>query len=208
MTEGLDYPSEYTNIDQGDQHEFSTGILTLIKGLQVAQTSVTDYDSELKDAKASVTDFQQNKIPDFMGQAIEWKGAGWKVKIKEEMFCSIRKRPVDKSAEAYKHLEEIGHGVKVKRQISVNFGAGLLDDEMIQRIMPELEAKAKDLINVELKKAFPDRPMNAEIQMGTTYKVEAQTLKKIAKDRQEAGFKMPDDIFSCYPYRKADVKSL
>lgn len=207
----LNYSQEMMESDQGDPKEFETKLLTLVEDLEKAKTDQSEFEGKVKDCKSKVTDLTQKKIPDHMGQATEWKGAGYVVKVKEDLFCSIRKTPDDMTDAAIRHLESIGHGTSVKREISLTFGTSKVTDAIMDKALPQIRDFAQQvltqlLVDEQKKTDAPDMPVSVEVDAEKGYAVNAQTLKKIAKEQQEAGFKMPDKIYSSYAFRKAEVK--
>lgn len=180
MTE-KDY-SDYMDNAPTDQ-----GVSTLAnlgQALVKAELDVLKAEAELKKAQDLRKDIEERQIPDAMREAgvEELKLAGGVViGIEEVLGVTVRK---DNKQRVLNWLEKEGHGGIIKRKLSVTFNKDQQDE-------------ASNLIKVLVEEH--GMPTKEEREYAS------QTLKKIVRERREAGLPVPDDIINVYSAEKAKI---
>lgn len=207
MTNDLNYPEAVTDIDRGDNNAFVDELKNLIKEYEHKSSLVETTEGSLAEAKRDLKQLIENTIPEHMGATTDWKGDGYRVEVKPNLFCTI---PKENIAEAVKHLESIGQGLAVKRRISLDFGSTLLTADMIDTILPKISEYTKGLMKQQLEEANPESgvPYSLPVDVEAGYTVNAQTLKKIAREQKAEGYPMPEDVYNTYHCKKAVVNQL
>jgi len=138
----------------------------------------------LTDAKNNLRMIQENLLPEAMlacGMEEFKMENGLKIKIKSDIHSSIRK---DFVSEAMRWLDEHELGGIIKSQVDVSFARG--------------EAVKSHQL-VEYCKA-------AGFNVSEKESVHPSTLKATVKDQMSRGIQFPDELFSIYQSRKAEIK--
>lgn len=178
-------------------------VVKKIKELESLENSMQEAEKDLKQLKRAVDEYKQETIPNVLGSCSKWENDQYKISVRDDLFVSVY---ADKKNDAYEYLESIGKGHTIKRELKVQFGVSALTDEMLDRILPELESLITEKLNEELEREYPDRNAKVYPEVSKGYRVESATLKKLVKDRLLEGYTMPDEIFSVFPTRKAFIK--
>jgi len=180
MTE-KDY-SDYMDNAPTDQ-----GVSTLARlgqALVEAETAVLEAEHKLKQAQAIRKDIEERQIPDAMREAgveeLKLTG-GVVIGIDEILGVTVKK---DNKQRVLNWLEQEGHGGIIKRTLSVAFNK-------------DQQEAADDLIKLLVE----DHKMPTKEQR----EYASQTLKKIVKERREAGKDVPE-IIDVYSAEKAVIK--
>lgn len=184
VKEAYDY-SEFT----GDKIEPGANMLARISGLASDQAHaaarVERLTEELKQAKETFRHISENQMPLLMEEAqvdsFTTKD-GLKIEIKEAIRGSI---PKATQVEAFKWLEDNGHGRLIKREFKIDFGKD--DDKWADKFERDC-AKRKKPLNLKRKKS-----------------VHPQTLLSFVKGQLEEGVPIPMDTFGVYRQNFAKV---
>lgn len=173
--------------DYMDNAPTDQGVSTLAnlgQALVKAELDVLKAEAELKKAQDLRKDIEERQIPDAMREAgvEELKLAGGVViGIEEVLGVTVRK---DNKQRVLNWLEKEGHGGIIKRKLSVAFNKDQQDE-------------ASNLIKVLVEEHGMCTKEEREYS--------SQTLKKIVRERREAGLPVPDDIINVYSAEKAKI---
>lgn len=201
--------SRFADAEDEQTDEQAQQLISLIHALEVSEDGILTSEAMVKSTKATARKLKEESIPNHLGAATEWTGLGYKVKIAESLFASIKK---DCKEEAFKHLEKIGHGGIVKRAITIDFGGGtVLTDAMLESIMPEVQQLVEQKLTLLAREANTNpetgevRPVTIESAIEKGYSVHGGSLKKLAKELQVQGDYLPAEIFNVFPQRIAKI---
>lgn len=151
-----------------------------------AQVEMAKAEADFKDKQKRVHHFEEHLIPEALRSAGVKEittTSGYKVKIKSDVRASI---PVAREDEAFRWLEQNGHGGLIKRTVEVAFAMG--EDD-----------KARDLM---------EQLRDQDLSVGNRKKVESSSLRALLRRLlEDPGQKVPMDIFGASTYDKAEVKS-
>jgi len=148
------------------------------KDILVAEENV----SKLKE---SLKQIRESDLPDMMTSLNmnQFKLTdGTLIAIKDDVFASIKS---DKNIEALQWLDDNGLGDIIKHKISISFNRGEHDDA----------EKFKEMFGQSFKQELDEKST-----------VHPQTLKATAKEMVNSGQNLPDDFFSVYEAKVANVK--
>ena len=148
------------------------------------QQEIAELEAQLKEANQKLTNLAERSLPELMmsvGLTEFVLNNGFKVTIKEDVFASIRKDCMD-GAVAW--FDKCGLGDIVKDEVKIQLGKG------------EAELAAKFLLLAE------DLGVPATEKLS----VHAGTLKSIAKEQLARGVEFPEEYFSVYPFKRAEIK--
>lgn len=183
MTNKLPDFSKYQDGPDADQ---LLKITEAVDAYLEAQAEAAAAEAEFKEKKKRVMRFEEHLIPEAMREAGMQEfttTAGYKVKIKSDVRASI---PKARESEAFKWLEENGHGGLIKRTLEVAFAMG--EDDAAQELQEELRER--------------------ELSVGARKKVESSSLRALLRRMlADKGKPVPMDIFGASEYDKAEVKS-
>lgn len=151
--------------------------------LQVSERRVERLENDLKLAKEELRQVQEIDLPallhEFNLSEIKLKD-GSKVSISSFITATI---PKEKQEAAFEWLRENGYGDLVKNVVSVTFGR-------------QEDDRAVELAGVLVKHGL--RPLQKQW-------VEPMTLKAFAKESDEKGTPLPDELFGVYRGYKAKI---
>lgn len=161
-----------------------------------AQSDVARLEDELKTAKARVEAIATHEMPEIMDDAEVSEFTmtdGTKFSIKESTFVNLK---VENRAAFYAWCEANGLAGVIKSTIEIPFGVGDVDkaDQLIALLGEGVEL-GEGADGVE------------KFQAGRTSKVEASTLRKLAKDRLAEGESWPEDLAPASIVKTVQVKA-
>jgi SpoVK/Ycf46/Vps4 family AAA+-type ATPase len=178
---------EVPDYSEFEQSAPSSGDLQNLSALAhemyLAELRVLDVAEELKKTQEQVRKISEDLIPELMkeiGIAEFTTHAGVKLCVKDVLRASI---PVARRSEAYKWLNDNGHGDLIKRNITVGFGRGEGDEAL--ELLEDLDAKGLRVKDEE--------------------KIEPSTLKKFVGDQLKEGNMIPLDLFGAYQFKQAKI---
>jgi len=151
--------------------------------LYLAELELAQKQEEAKAAQKKVQDIAEYQIPDKMMEIgiLEFTTtSGIKLKIKDVVRTSI---PLALREEAYKWLQDRGHGDLIKHNIVVGFGRD--EEDAAKEFLTELDAKG--------------------MRTKDERKVESATLRKFVTDMLAEGSEVPKDLFGVYQFRQAKI---
>jgi len=173
--------SKYEDKKELDTNDTTVKLNQEIEALVLAAKKVAECEDALRRAQKSYAAIADYRIPELMEAAGYTEGGvhtvrdGLSVKWIRAIRASI---PVARKSEAYRWLDDNGHGGMIKRSFIISFGR---DDE-------KWAAKfARDLM--QRKKPVP---------LERKDKVEPSTLKAFVKDQLQEGSDLPLDLFGVH----------
>jgi len=165
--------------NKGDLEELSL----LAERLQEANLTVAKAEEALRKAKKVATDLAEHQIPEKMDEiGVEnfKTKSGFQIAVKETIRASI---PVARKSEAFKWLEDNGHGGLIKRTVVVGFNR---DEE-------DKASSLRDSLESDFENVKTDR------------KVEPSTLRAFIAERLRANEDIPLPLFGAFRQRTAKV---
>jgi hypothetical protein len=151
------------------------------------QVRVAAAEAALEEAKKALLRCQRVTVPELLKElgAESITSRGVTFTMRGGLDCSI---PKDKAPDAHAWLAEHGHGGLLRTEVVLTFGAG--------------EHKLATHIAERLTKG-PLAKHDAPVEVRN--KIPAPTLKAWARERMEAGDKLPSDLFKLSAYDWADI---
>lgn len=167
-----DYSQEYVENPANVKEELHS----LVRDLEQAEREVNQRKIELARAETRERDLREILIPELM-QSMGIKkietSDGINVSVEDDVYAKISH---DNSPEAFKWLDDNGHGGMVKRKVTVEFNR-------------DQEDTVKELVT-KLRIDFP--------QTREEKKVESQTLKAWVRRRRKEGKPVPEELFGVH----------
>ena len=158
---------------------------TLAKSLVDTKNDISVAEENVSKLKESYKQIRENDLPDMMNSLNmdQFKLTdGTVISVKDDVFASIK---ADKNVEALQWLDDNGLGDIIKHKISISFNRGEHDDA----------EKFKEMFGQSFKQELDEKST-----------VHPQTLKATAKEMVNSGQNLPDDFFSVYEAKVANVK--
>jgi hypothetical protein len=155
-----------------------SGLVALAERQLDWESTITDLEAQLKEAKENQRRIAERDLPDAMeeiGVESFTLKDGRVVTVKLDYHASI---PVVRQGEAFGWLRTNGHDGIIKRNVTVKFGKGE-DNE------------AEELVQV-LKDTFPESPFTDK------HSVHPQTLKAFVREQMEQGVDIPIETFGIF----------
>ena len=180
MTNGYDQYQSAPDADLLKRIESTTEQLTRV------EQEIEQEENKLKELKKQKQNLAEKQIPDLMEEAgfEEFKTtSGHKVQVKDYIRASI---PKQNAHEAFKWLEEHGHGNVIKRGYDIQFN----------REQEEQAEQFQQLIDENFPQ-FAVKPKK---------KVEPQTLQALIRECLEEGEEIPMQLFGAIKQRIAKVR--
>ncbi len=175
---------------EGDE-DVGANLMSRIEGLAQdqldADTRVAHLEEQLREAKATLRDIAENRLPTLLdeaelGQSTITTPAGIIIKVGEIIRGSI---PKPNEVEAFQWLEDNNNGALIKRNFSIDFGKG--DDKWADKFQRDC-AQRKRPLNIKRKKT-----------------VHPQSLQAFVRQRLTDGKPFPMDLFGVFRQRAAKV---
>lgn len=160
-------------------------VTELVKSLLTAEDDVEAAEDELKRRKEFARVIREETLPGVMQELnlAEYKlDTGEKVKIAQEVYCSI---PKDQKDAAFQWLEENDFGGLIKIDLTINYAKGEAD-------------KA-----AELCEELQEKGLCPSLEQT----VHAQTLKAFLKEQIGKGANIPLDLFGARPVWVAKIST-
>lgn len=183
MTELLDALLDDEDSKELDASKLGT-LARLCNEMTNKQDAIADAEEALKELKQQFRDFNEVAIPELMEQLGFEKITltdGRQVAVSESIQCSI---PAPQRNNAYKWMDNNGHGDLIKTKIVENFDRG--EKAQAEKVFDQLSA------------------MGLHPQLSES--VHPQTLKAWLRTEMGEGRTPPDDLFKIHVHKVTKVK--
>jgi transcriptional regulator of NAD metabolism len=157
-----DFNFELGEEEKTERQKALTRLNDLAKLQAQYEEDVNNFMKELAAAQARLKEVSEKLIPEVMAE-MELKETktedGIRVEIKESLRASIAQGDMEKQAQAFKWLEDNGHGHLIKREFKIEFGkseekwANQFEGQLKRRKKP-LHAKRKQSVHHGTLAAF------------------------------------------------------
>lgn len=177
--------NNYSEFVDAPSIESSRSLSHLIDALHEAEIEVLKAQEELKKCQDTARNLAEQEIPELMarmGVSSFVTSNGLSVSIKDDVRTAIA---VANRPDAFKWLDDNGHGGLLKREIAVAFA----------RTEADRASELKDTLEEEYA-----GNVREDIW------IEPQTLKAFVKKQLEAGVKIPVDLFGIQKTKTAKIK--
>lgn len=187
MTETVTH--DYSDFEEGargsdeERHAWLNELAKLALDMPRLDGDVARAEAALKTAQEAYAKVAEQRIPELMESldlTVYPLRDGGKLTLKEAIRASI---PKASERRAFDWLRSNGQGGLIKRAITLTFGKG--QDEAAAALVAELRAK--------------------ELQPEDKTTVHPSTLKSFVTETLEAGKELPEDLFSVYRSRTAQI---
>jgi hypothetical protein len=158
---------------------------TLAKKFVDTKNDISVAEEEISKLKDNLKQIRENDLPEMMSSLHmdQFKLTdGTVIMVKDDVFASIKK---DKQVEALQWLDDNGLGDIIKHKISISFNRGEHEDAE------------------KFKKQFGE---SFKQDMDEKSTVHPQTLKATVKEMVQSGQNLPEEFFSVYEAKVANVK--
>lgn len=182
---------DYSDYEEGargsdeERHAWLNELSKLALDMPRLEGDVERANDALKKAQEALAKVAEQRIPELMEQldlTVYPLRDGGKLTLKETIRASI---PKAAERRAFAWLRENGQAGLIKRAITLTFGKG--QDKTAEKLREELRAKG---LEPEDKTA-----------------VHPSTLKSFVNERLEAGKELPEDLFSVFRQRTAQIST-
>jgi len=185
MTETDDLPFDYGEDAAPSDAELAQ-VSSTIKALLRAEKELATAEAERDRKKQTRDELAYRRLPELLrslgyepGDKIRMGGVD--IELKGDVKAKI---PVARAEEAFRWLDEHGHGGLIKRNVTIGFRRD--EHEQAKRLLGSLE----EYENVK------------EDQW-----IESATLKKFVREAQARGEDVPADLFGVFNFQEARIKT-
>lgn len=168
-------------------------LATMLERLRDKEKEIADAELALTALKTTHKEMSQREIPDLMArlgvESFKTK-SGVSVKIKPDVYCSIKKENQNK---AFEWLESTDNGGLIKREVSVAFAAG--QDEQAHDFIASIEETYAG--NIKEDKWVEPQTLKAFVKK----RLAAEEDGKVPEDQR-----VPRDVFNVLPFQVAKIE--
>lgn len=191
MTDTPSAAPDYSDFEEGAQgddtqrHEWLNQLAKAALELPRLEGDVARAEDALKKAQNALADVAERRVPELMDNldlTVYPLRDGGKIVLKEALRCSIPK-PTERRT--FDWMRQHGHAGLIKRAVAMTFSMG--EDEKADELLVELKAKG--------------------LQPEDKTTVHPSTLKSFVNEQLEAGKDLPEDLFSIFRVRTAQVST-
>lgn len=181
--------ADLQNLENNEKEDSLRKLSDLAKRQEEAEKDVAEKTLALSKAQAKLSDISEKLIPEIMESLKLGEIStedGLKIIIKEKLRASIAQGDPVKQAEAFKWLEDHGHGHLIKREFKIEFGKD--------------QTKWADKFERDLAKR--KKPLNAKRKQS----VHPGTLSALLAEELEKGVDVPLQTFNGFQQKYSKIE--